>query len=160
MQFAETFSVPSSNQRMWRSSASKETSFTFVNGFNQSMRFASPRQKPSGSRSDRAYISSYCAFATQARDFHCSGTRKISSDMWFSLTRCQEFIRSSLRRKLIQDQNTLLHGEGDLISLSPSTSAVSAPGRGGSRRMEAGVCEKWSGGLVVRQVPSLACGRS
>ena len=61
MQLAETFSVPSSNRLMKKLSGSQETFFTFVNGLIQSMRCACSRQNPSGSRSERAYISSYFA---------------------------------------------------------------------------------------------------
>ena len=44
MQFTETLSTPSANQRMWKSSRAKETSFTWVNGLIQSSRPATLRQ--------------------------------------------------------------------------------------------------------------------
>src|SRR6266550_2558951 len=52
------------------------------------MRLASSRQKPSGSLSERAYISSYCALVTCARAFHSSGTGKISWDIALLLRNC------------------------------------------------------------------------
>ena len=44
MQFTETFSSPSANQRMWKSSWAKETSFTWVKGLDQVRRDATSRQ--------------------------------------------------------------------------------------------------------------------
>ncbi len=44
MQFTETFSTPSAYQRTRKSLASKETSFTLVNGLIQSSRLATSDQ--------------------------------------------------------------------------------------------------------------------
>jgi len=51
-QLTETFSSPSSYQRMWRFAGSKETSLMRFGKRYQSMRFAIFAQKPSGSRTD------------------------------------------------------------------------------------------------------------
>src|SRR5690242_2631984 len=81
MQFAETFKVPSSYHLMKRLSGFHETFFTFVNGLIQSMRLACSRQKPSGSFTERAYISSYFARSMKARSRHSFETGTSVSDM-------------------------------------------------------------------------------
>ncbi len=48
MHSTETFSTPSSNQRMRKSSFRKETSLIFVGAWIQSSRFACSAQKASG----------------------------------------------------------------------------------------------------------------
>jgi hypothetical protein len=58
MQFAATFSVPSSNHLIDTLPRSKFTSLTVENGLIQSTRPASADQNPDGSETDAAYICS------------------------------------------------------------------------------------------------------
>src|SRR5689334_20753611 len=85
MQFAETLSVPSSNQRI-ETSPVKLVSLTLVYGLIQSSRLPCSRQNPSGSRTDAAYRRSYPASSIQARSFaEAGGGKRLLLDMTFSL---------------------------------------------------------------------------
>src|ERR1700710_1281883 len=81
MQFAETFSVPSSNHLIWRLSGSHETSLTLVNGLIQSRHLACSAQNPAGSCTDCVYIAPYLARSISARSRHSDGTGITVSDM-------------------------------------------------------------------------------
>ncbi len=71
MQLAATLSVPSSNHLIPTLPGAKEVFLTLVKGLIQSSlsRAASP-QNPSGSVTERSYISRYCASVTSA--FACT----------------------------------------------------------------------------------------
>src|ERR1700753_3972252 len=74
MQFQATLSTPSSNHLIEILPGAKELFSTLVNGFIQPIRLACSRQKPLGSLTERAYISWYLAWSTQARLDHSAGT--------------------------------------------------------------------------------------
>src|ERR1700731_2420371 len=74
IQFQATLRTPSSNHliEMWPG-ANEEFSI-LPGGFIQEMRLACSAQKPLGSLIERAYISLYLAWSTQARLLHSAGT--------------------------------------------------------------------------------------
>src|SRR5258708_39401656 len=74
MQLCATLVAPSSNHLIETFLASNEVLLTLEKGLNQSMRLPCSAQKPSGSLTDRLYISSYLAASTQARFAHSAGT--------------------------------------------------------------------------------------
>src|SRR5512146_1229061 len=97
-QLAATFSAPSSNHLMCRFFASHETFFTLVKGFTQSSRLASSPQNPSGSFTERAYISSYLAWSMKVRFFASAETGMSVSDMSVSQA-CYAAILAALGKR-------------------------------------------------------------
>src|SRR6202020_3644263 len=74
MQLYATLVTPSSNHLIETFLTSNDVFLTLENGVNQSMRLPCSAQKPSGSVTDRLYISSYLAALTHARFAHSAGT--------------------------------------------------------------------------------------
>src|SRR6476620_11718388 len=74
MQLWATLRTPSSNHLIETLPGAKETFSIFVGAFIQSMRLACSAQKPFGSEIERAYISLYLVWSTQARLAHSAGT--------------------------------------------------------------------------------------
>src|ERR1700704_4431495 len=74
MQFQATLRTPSSNHLMEILPGAKDAFSTLVKGFIQSMRLACSAQNPLGSLIERAYISLYLAWSTQARLAQSAGT--------------------------------------------------------------------------------------
>ncbi len=66
--------TPSSNHLIETCFGSNDVFLTLVNGVNQSIRLPCSPQKPSGSFTERAYISWYFASSIQARSAHVAGT--------------------------------------------------------------------------------------
>src|ERR1700722_16815462 len=81
MQLCATLVTPSSNHLIETLWVSKDVFLTLENGVNQSMHLPCSAQKPSGSLTDRLYISSYLAALPQARFAHAAGTSYALSDM-------------------------------------------------------------------------------
>src|SRR6478736_6699593 len=84
MQLSETLVVPSPNHSIETLPGANDVRFTRVYGLIQSMRFPWSPQKPSGSRTDWAYISRYLASSAWACPGQFSGTLYSISDMFRS----------------------------------------------------------------------------
>jgi hypothetical protein len=74
MQLAATLSTPSSNHLMEILPGANDQLLILCGVFIQSKRLACSAQKPSGSEIERAYISLYLPWSTQARFDHSAGT--------------------------------------------------------------------------------------
>src|SRR6478609_6001789 len=74
MQLWATLRTPSSNHLMEMLPGAQETFSILVGACIQSMRLACSAQKPLGSEIERAYMSLYLAWSTQARFAHSAGT--------------------------------------------------------------------------------------
>src|SRR6266571_1644431 len=74
MQLWATLRMPSSNHLIEMLPGANETFSILVGAFIQSTRLACSAQKPFGSEIERAYISLYLAWSTQARFAHSAGT--------------------------------------------------------------------------------------
>src|ERR1700691_2278249 len=74
MQFQATLRTPSSNHLIEILPGANEVFSTLVKGFIQPMRLACSAQKALGSLIERAYISLYLAWSTQARLAQSAGT--------------------------------------------------------------------------------------
>src|SRR5215831_520197 len=74
MQFHATFNTPSSNHLIEILPGSNDQLSILCGGFIQSRRLACSAQNPFGSEIERAYISAYLAWSTQARLAHSADT--------------------------------------------------------------------------------------
>src|SRR5215831_11079865 len=72
-QFQAAFKTPSSKYLMEILPGANDQFSILCGGFIQSRRLACSAQNPSGSESERAYISLYLAWSTQARLAHSAG---------------------------------------------------------------------------------------
>src|SRR6266404_6043291 len=74
MQFQATLRTPSSNHLIEILPGANDEFSTLLNGLIQSTRLACSAQNPSGSLTERAYMSRYLASSAQARLVHSAGT--------------------------------------------------------------------------------------
>src|ERR1700704_1152030 len=81
MQFQATLRTPSSNHLIEILPGAKEGFSTLVKGLIQPLRSACSPRHASLSLTERAYISWYLAWSTQARFDHSAGTSYILSDI-------------------------------------------------------------------------------